>query len=44
LEKDGEISEDDSRRGLERLQHVTDETIAQLDRLLHVKEQEIVEV
>jgi ribosome recycling factor len=44
LEKDGEISEDDSRRGLERLQHVTDETIAQLDRLLHVKEQEIMEV
>jgi len=44
LEKDGEISEDESRRGLERLQHLTDEAIAQLDRLLQTKEQEIMEV
>ncbi|MDR7417975.1 MAG: ribosome recycling factor [Armatimonadota bacterium] len=44
LEKDGEISEDESRRGIERLQELTDEMIAQLDRLLHIKEQEIMEV
>jgi ribosome recycling factor len=44
LEHDGEISEDESRRGIERLQQLTDEMIAQLDRLLHVKEQEIMEV
>jgi ribosome recycling factor len=44
LEKDGEISEDESRRGIERLQELTDEMIAQLDRLLHTKEQEIMEV
>lgn len=44
LEKDGEISEDESRRGIERLQHLTDESIAQLDRLLQTKEQEIMEV
>lgn len=44
LEDEGEISEDECRRGLERLQHLTDEIIAQLDRLLHAKEQEIMEV
>jgi uridylate kinase len=44
LEHDGEISEDESRRGVERLQELTDEMIAQLDHLLHTKEQEIMEV
>ncbi|MDR7523135.1 MAG: ribosome recycling factor [Armatimonadota bacterium] len=44
LEQDGEISEDESRRAQERLQKLTDEMIAQLDRLLEVKEQEILEV
>jgi ribosome recycling factor len=44
LEKDGDISEDESRRGLEKLQHLTDDMIAQLDRLLETKEKEIMEV
>ncbi|MBI3997734.1 MAG: ribosome recycling factor [Armatimonadetes bacterium] len=44
LEEAGEISEDESRRAQERLQHLTDEMIAHLDRLLHAKEQEILEV
>ncbi len=44
LEEDGEISEDDSRRAQERLQHLTDETIAALDKLLATKEHEIMEV
>lgn len=44
FEDDGDISEDECRRGMERLQQLTDETIAQLDRLLHAKEQEIMEV
>lgn len=44
FEEAGDISEDESRRGLERLQQLTDDTIAQLDRLLHAKEQEIMEV
>lgn len=44
FEESGDISEDESRRGLERLQQLTDETIAQLDRLLQAKEQEIMEV
>ncbi len=44
LEEDSDISEDDSRRAQERLQHLTDEMIANLERLLHTKEQEIMEV
>jgi ribosome recycling factor len=44
LEEDGDISEDDARRAQDRLQHLTDDMIAQLDRLLHGKEQEIMEV
>jgi ribosome recycling factor len=44
LDNDGEISEDESRRGVDRLQQLTDDMIAQLDRLLHTKEQEILEV
>lgn len=44
FEETGDISEDESRRGIERLQHLTDDTIAQVDRLLHTKEQEIMEV
>lgn len=44
LEEEGEISEDDSRRAQERLQQLTDEMIAQLDRVLAAKEKEIMEV
>jgi ribosome recycling factor len=44
LEEDGDVSEDESRRAQERLQQLTDETIAQLDRMLAAKEQEIMEV
>ena len=44
MEEDGDISEDDSRRGIDRLQHLTDETIAHLDKLLETKEKEIMEV
>ena len=44
LEEEGEVSEDDSRRAQERLQHLTDEMIAQVDRVLASKEKEIMEV
>jgi ribosome recycling factor len=44
LEEEGEVSEDDSRRAQERLQHLTDEMIAQVDRVLAAKEKEIMEV
>ncbi len=44
LEEEGEVSEDDSRRAQERLQHLTDEMIAHLDRVLAAKEKEIMAV
>lgn len=44
LEDDGEVSEDDSKRGLEELQKLTDKTIAEVDALLAAKDKEIMEV
>ena len=42
-EKDGEISQDDHRHSSERVQKMTDETIATIDTLLTEKEAEIME-
>jgi len=44
LEKDGEINKDDAKRGLEKVQKQTDAMIAQIDSLLHKKEEEVMEV
>ena len=44
LEKDGTISQDDSRVLSEKVQKMTDETIAELDKLLVTKEAEIMQV
>lgn len=44
LEKDGKISEDDSRRGVDELQKLTDRHIKELDASLSGKEAEIMEV
>lgn len=44
LEDEGEISEDDSKRGLEELQKLTDKAIADVDALLSAKDKEIMEV
>jgi len=44
LEDGGEISEDDSKRGLEELQKLTDKAIADIDALLSAKDKEIMEV
>ncbi|MBI2973127.1 MAG: ribosome recycling factor [Armatimonadetes bacterium] len=44
LEDDGEISEDDAKRGLEELQKLTDKSIADVDALLAAKDKEIMEV
>src|SRR5579883_1263767 len=44
LEKDKKISEDDSRRGQERLQKQTEAAIAEIDRAGLRKEQEVLEV
>lgn len=44
LEKEHEISEDDSKRGLDEVQKVTDKFIKNVDEVLASKEQEIMEV
>jgi len=43
-EKDGKVSEDDSRRAQEKTQEVTDRFIAEVDKLLAGKEKEILEM
>ncbi len=44
LEEEGDVSEDDCKRGLDDLQKLTDKFIAEVDALLAVKEKEILEV
>ncbi len=44
LLKDKEIGEDDERRSLDELQKLTDRTVAEVDRLVHGKEAEIMAV
>jgi ribosome recycling factor len=43
-EKDREVSEDDSRKGQEQVQKITDEHIEKVEEMLKKKEQEIMEV
>ncbi|MBB3949833.1 ribosome recycling factor [Aureimonas jatrophae] len=43
-EKDGDISQDDSRVMADRVQKMTDETISEIDKALAVKEAEIMQV
>ncbi len=44
LEEEGDVSEDDCKRGLDELQKLTDKFIAEADTLLAAKEKEILEV
>ena len=44
LEKDHKISEDDGKRSAEQVQKATDETIAEIDKMLATKEKEILTV
>jgi ribosome recycling factor len=44
LEEDGDISEDDAKRGLDELQKLTDKYIADVEALLASKDKEIMEV
>ena len=44
LKKEGEISEDDERRGEEEAQKLTDGYIEKINELVHHKEQEILEI
>lgn len=44
LAKDGEISEDDARRGESEIQKATDDYVAKIDKMLKDKENEVMEV
>jgi ribosome recycling factor len=44
LLKDKEVSEDDERRAQDEVQRLTDRTIAEIDRLVHAKEAEVLAV
>ena len=44
LEKEGLLSEDAARVNADKVQKMTDETIAEVDRMLAQKEQEIMQV
>ena len=44
LEKDGTITEDESKKGIDDIQKLTDKYIAEIDKLTANKEQEIMEV
>ncbi|WP_028307335.1 ribosome recycling factor [Desulfitibacter alkalitolerans] len=44
FEKDGEISEDDARKGIDKIQELTDNYIEKINQLLENKEMEIMEV
>ncbi|HID83321.1 MAG TPA: ribosome recycling factor [Chromatiales bacterium] len=44
LLKEKEISEDDARRAEEQIQKLTDQSIAEVDKLLQEKEQELMEI
>ncbi len=43
-EKDGDVSQDDSRRLAEQVQKLTDDKVAEIDRMVSAKEQEILQV
>jgi len=44
LEEDGDVSEDEAKRGLDDLQKLTDKMIAEIDALLAAKDKEIMEL
>jgi ribosome recycling factor len=44
LEKNGDISEDESRRAQEKIQQITDKYVAEIDKLLASKEKDLMEV
>lgn len=44
MEKDGDIGQDDGRQMSERVQKLTDDTIAEIDKMLSLKEGEIMQV
>jgi ribosome recycling factor len=43
FKKEGEVSEDDARRGMDQVQKLTDDYVAKVDELMEAKEKEIME-
>jgi ribosome recycling factor len=43
FKKEGEVSEDDARRGMDQIQKLTDDYVAKVDELMEAKEKEIME-
>jgi len=44
LESDGDLPKDDSKKALKKIQDMTDEGVAQVDKILEAKEKDIMEV
>lgn len=44
MQSDGDMSEDDARREMDKIQKLTDEYIAKVDQMLKAKEEEVMEV
>ncbi len=44
MEKDSEVTEDDMRRGLDKIQEITDKFIEKVDEIVEIKDKEIMEV
>jgi ribosome recycling factor len=44
MEKAGDVSEDEVRRGMDRIQALTDRFVAEVDKMVEVKEREITEI
>jgi ribosome recycling factor len=44
LEKDGDMAQDESRKMSDEVQKATDSAVAEIDKVLSVKEQEIMQV
>ena len=44
LEKDGDLSEDDSKRQAEQVQKATDQAVSDVDQTVAAKEKEILQV
>ena len=44
MEKDGEITEDDLKKGLDQVQKMTDDGVKKIDEMIANKEKEVLEV
>ena len=44
MEKNSEITEDEMRKALDKIQEITDEYVEKIDKVVKVKEQEIIEI